>query len=392
MQGDVVHVEFKTVKDPDTGVLVTRLSDDQGDTNHPYFTVSQVDREVTYLIVTSNRTGRDQFYALDLADGRMVQLTDDGDVHTGCLDAENHVLYYFAGHLLKSVRLDNLAETELMSMPSGFIPASLSCTADGSALAWTIVELADVDLCTARFEAEFSGGSKGFREKFYRYPSSLILRYDTAANSGYVVTGEHRRMTHVIIHPEDANTVLFCHEGPWHLVQRMWIAKVATDEVYPLIETQRHLERVGHEFFTQDGRVGAQYSYRYRSDMNWLFHADVYVDPDGSHEQRYYYPYTRPVHVHANAEDQVAVGDTAHIRGDDPDARRYISLIKYDPAGHRAIVGRLCRHDTSWRKASHPHPIITPDNRRVIWGSDLGGRMNVYMAEVDWEACLKSDR
>jgi oligogalacturonide lyase len=199
-------------------------------------------------------------------------------------------------------------------------------------------------------------------------------------------------MTHVIIHPDDANTILFCHEGPWHLVQRMWIAKVATDEVHPLIETQRHLERVGHEFFTQDGRVAAQYSYRYRPDMNWIFHADVYVDPDGGNEQRYYYPYTRPVHVHANAEGELAVGDTAHIRADDPDARRYIALIKYDPDGHRAIVGRLCRHDASWRKASHPHPIVTPDGKHVIWGSDVGGRMNVYMAPADWDACRKSDR
>ena len=76
----------------------------------------------------------------------------------------------------------------------------------------------------------------------------MILRYDTVANVGYPVTGELRRMTHVIIHPLDGNTVLFCHEGPWHLVQRMWIAKVATDEVYPLLETKRNLERAGHEF------------------------------------------------------------------------------------------------------------------------------------------------
>ena len=392
MKGDIIQTEFRTIEDPDTGVEVTRLSDDQGDTNHPYFTVSQVDPEMASMIVSSNRTGRDQFYTLNFDDQTMVQLTDDEDVHTGCLDAENHILYYFAGHLLKSVRLDDLSTETLMEVPSSFIPASLGCTRDGQYLAWTIVELADVDLCTARYEPEFSGGSKGFREKFYRYPSSLILRYDTLAHSGYVVTGEHRRMTHVIIHPDDGDTVLFCHEGPWDLVQRMWIARVPTDEVSPLVKTRRHLERVGHEFFTRDGRVGAQYSYRYRPDMRWIHHADLYVNPDGSNEQRYYYPYSRPVHVHANSEAEFAVGDTAQIREDDPEARRYISLIKYDADRHRAIVGRLCRHDTSWRKASHPHPIVTPDGEHVIWGSDVGGQMNVYMAPADWEACLKSDR
>ncbi len=392
MKGDITYSEFERSKDPDTGVEVTRLSDDQGNTNHPYFTASQVDLDNSFVIVTSDRAGKDQFYTLDFADGKMVQLTDDEDIHSGCLDQVNHTVYYFAGAVLKSVRLDTLQDEELMEMPTSFIPASLTCTQDGGYLAWTIVELADVELCTARYEPEFSGGSKGFREKFYRYPTSLILRYDTTANTGYVVTGDHRRMTHVIIHPTDPNTILFCHEGPWDLVQRMWIAKVATDETHPLVETQRHLERAGHEFFTADGRVGAQYSYRYRPDMRWIFHADVYVNPDGSGEQRYYYPYSRPVHVHANSEEDLAVGDTAQIRAEDPDYRRYISLITYDADGHRAIVGRLCRHDTSWRKASHPHPVLTPDGEHVIWGSDVSGRMNVYMAPADWDACVKSDR
>lgn len=391
MKGDITYSDLQKKKDDITGVEVTRLSDDQGDTNHPYFTASQIDAESTFVIVTSNRSGREQFYTLAFDDGKMVQLTDAEDAHSGCLDAQHNILYYFAGHTLTSVRLDTLGEEALMDVPKGFLTASLSCTDDGRFLAFTMIELEDVELCTARYEPEFSGGSKGFREKFLRWPSSVIMRYDTLTNTGYPVTGELRRMTHVIIHPQDGNTVLFCHEGPWHLVQRMWIAKVLTDEVYPLIETKRNLERVGHEFFTADGRIGAQYSYRYRPDIDYIFHADVYVNPDGSDEQRYYYPYHRPVHVHALSED-LAVGDTAQIRHDDPDYRRYISLVKYDADEHRAVVGRLCAHDASWRKASHPHPIFTPDGTRVLWGSDVGGRMNVYIAPADWDACIKSDR
>ncbi len=392
MKGDISYSEMQKANDPDTGVEVTRLSGGGAETNHPYFTASQVDLDNRFVIVNSNRTGQDQFYTLDFADGKMVQLTDDVDVHSACLDQANHRVFYFVGQTLKSVRLDTLEEGELMEMSTSSIPASLTCTQDGRYLAWTIVELNDVELCTARYEGEFSGGSKGFREKFFRYPTSLILRYDTEANSGYVVTGDQRRMTHVIIHPQDGNTILFCHEGPWTLVQRMWVANVATDEVHPLIETKRHLERAGHEFFTMDGRIGTQYSYRYRSDMDWLFDADIYVNPDGSGEQRYYYPYRRPVHVHANRESELAVGDTGQIHETDPAWRDYISLIKYDAAGHRAIVGRLCRHGTSWRKSSHPHPVLTPNGKHVIWGSDIGGKMNVYMAPADWDACVKSDR
>lgn len=392
-KGHVIQIETRRQKDALTGVEVVRLSDDQGNTDHPYFTASQVDQDGTYLLVWSDRTGRKQFYRLGLHDGKMVQLTDETeDAHSGCLDAANHIAYYFAGRVLKSVRPDTLEETELMEIPPGFLAASLSCTNDGRYLAFTMIELADVELCTARYTPEFSGTSKGFREKFFRWPSSVIMRYDTQQHVGHVVTGELRRMTHVIIHPHDSNLVLFCHEGPWHLVQRMWMAKVTTDEVYPLVETQKHLERLGHEFFTASGRVGAQYSYRYRPDMDFIIHADVYVDPDGGNERRYYYPYRRPAHIQAHPNEMLAVGDMAQIREDDDEPHKYIALIQYDDARHKAVVGRLCRHDTSWRKSSHPHPIFTPDGEHVIWGSDVGGQMNIYMARADWNACILSDR
>ena len=61
MKGDIIQTEFRTAEDPDTGVEVTRLSDDQGDTNPPYFTVSQVDREMPVIIVRYNRTDSDEF-------------------------------------------------------------------------------------------------------------------------------------------------------------------------------------------------------------------------------------------------------------------------------------------------------------------------------------------
>ncbi len=277
MKGDVIRFEQLRQKDALTGVEVTRLTDNQGDMDHPYFTASQVDPAGEFVLGVSARSGKSQLYMVCLKEGKLVQLTDGEQVHSACLDAANQRAYFFDGRMLKSLRLDTLEEEDLMSVPAGFEASSLSCTQDGRYLAYTMIEIADMELSTARYEAEFSGGSKGFREKYFRWPSSVIIRYDTQENTGYVVTGELRRMTHVIIHPQDGNTVLFCHEGPWKLVQRMWIAKVATDEIYPLIKTTQLLESVGHEFFTDSGRIGTQYSYRYRPDIDFFLHGDIYV-------------------------------------------------------------------------------------------------------------------
>ena len=55
------------------------------------------------------------------------------------------------------------------------------------------------------------------------------------------------------------------------------MARVSADEVKPLMVQQKGLEAVGHEFFTPSGRVGAQYSYRYKPDMPFFLFADLYI-------------------------------------------------------------------------------------------------------------------
>lgn len=111
------------------------------------------------------------------------------------------------------------------------------------------------------------------------------------------IWGENNWISHVNISPVDPNIILFCHEGNWHLVQRLWVAKVATDEVYPLVEQKYNMERVGHEFFLENGRIGAQYTIRHDINTHFFRDAhfgDVFVNPDGTGQQIYFYPYTRP--------------------------------------------------------------------------------------------------
>ena len=55
--GDITKIDFATARDPDTGVEVTRVTDDQGDTIFPYFTQVVFTDDGRELLVSSNRTG-----------------------------------------------------------------------------------------------------------------------------------------------------------------------------------------------------------------------------------------------------------------------------------------------------------------------------------------------
>lgn len=386
MKGDIYYSTITKKKDDTTGVEMLQLTDNSGDTSHLYFTKSIIDCENRYILLNSNRTGASQLYTFRFADGQMVQITDEEQVvpFSSVLDAWNHVVYYFAGRTLKRVLLDTLEVEELMEIPAGFRPSDLSIDNSGRYLAFSYVE-----------ELEFSTQTDQIysthRESFFRRPLSVVIRYDIVKKAPLVVWGEHEFISHVNISPTDPNVILFCHEGPWHLVHRMWTARIDHDRVYPLIDQKVGLEKIGHEFFTASGRVGAQYSSRERLGEEFIRHGDIFVNTDGSDERRYYYPYSRSMHVQMNYGENMGVGDRAHIRREMKDKSSYMSLLRYE--GNQVEVGLLCAHGSSFRsQMAHPHPLFTRDDRHIIYSSDLGGRNNVYMVRADWEKTLKSDK
>ena len=57
-------------------------------------------------------------------------------------------------------------------------------------------------------------------------------------------------------------------------------------------------------------------------------------------------------------------------------------LALIDISGEKAELRVLCGHGTSWHtQSSHCHPTWSWDGRRILFASDRGGRVNLYMVE-----------
>ena len=388
MKGDIYRPQVARKKDELTGVNVTQLTDDCGDSHHPYFTQILIDKNNEFMIChsTHNGTVTGQFYTINLKTGKMVQITDDDNIVgcSACLDAEKNIVYYMNGRELKSVRLDTLETETHLEIPRGFETGILSITNDGRYIGFGYTETLETITQSGTLYS-------AMREKQFRRGTSVVVRYDTHERKAYAVWGENNWISHINISPVDENIIMFNHEGNWHLVQRLWIAKVNTDEVYPIVKQKINYERVGHEFFLSNGRIGAQYTMRQNLDTHFFRDAmfgDVFVDPDGGNKEIYFYPYTRPMHVQMNHAMTMGAGDGAHIRRDMPDNRKYIGLNKYE--NNRIKVGLLCRHNSTFKaQSSHPHCIFTRDDKQVIFSSDFGsGHSNIYLVDADYDKCI----
>ena len=386
MKGKIYKGNIIRAEDKYTGVAVSRLTDDDGDTYHPYFTSQLIDSENKNIIVVSTRTGSGQIFSLNLKNGDMIQLTDIKNRDTipkPVLDIVHNYVYYFEGRVFKKLRLDNFYEEELLTIPEGFHSGDLTLTDKGDYAAFTYSK--DLE-CITVSDVIYSN----MAERFHQHPLSVVFRYDIANNKTEAVWGEHEWISHTLISPVDPNYIAFCHEGGSNVSQRLWMIKTDTKDVYPLIRQKPHYDNTVHEFFTASGRIGTQYSFRHRKDVPFYLEAEIYINPDGSDEKRYYYPYNRPGHIQTNFAETMSAGDRAQIKRDMPDYENYMSLM-IPSDDHRLTVGLLCYHGTSWKtQKSHPHPIFTRDDSHVIFSSDAGGRCNVYMVEANWDKCIKS--
>lgn len=374
--GDVTELDIVRHEDPLTGRPVERLSDNRGNTCHPYFTQNLCSPDGSEVLLASDRSGTWQLFNLLTGDGTLVQLTDEAGLgtHGAARHPTEPLAYYFAGPLLKEVDLEELSTRVLYALPDGFSPAILSLSGDGSRLAFAYSERLQLSTGTGRIYSRM-------KERLYRRPTSVIMYVQTATGTADAIWGEKAWISHVNISPTEPEVVLFCHEGPWDRVQRMWVVDARTGELWPLLEQEPHYEKAGHEFFLADGRVGTQYSRRESMDEPWQDHVTT-LWPDGTERQDYAWPGPQAMHVQADPEGELWAGDRAWL----PDVPEPEATLCVFRCLEERIEGEpLCVHRTSWlTQRSHPHPFFSPDGRYVFFSSDRAGNCNFYRVPARW--------
>ena len=134
-QGDVLSSEKREYREPATGVRVVQLTDAPCHNVHPYYNQEGfVDGSGRYVF-SSNRSGIGQIYAVEIASGRIVQLTDSDDppvlagienrpgggAGSGGLtcDPARGRIYYSRGKRVCSLDMETLREEVVAESPPG---------------------------------------------------------------------------------------------------------------------------------------------------------------------------------------------------------------------------------------------------------------------------------
>jgi len=361
-KGDTFTSEKRSFKDQETGHTVHQLTGSDAHDHHTYFTGTSYHPGGERIVFGSERTGKPNLFEMRLGDGTIRQLTDAEDCRPllACIDPLGQWVYFYDGDTLKAIDLDSLEERELYTLEEDCRWSSpISISDDGLRLAFGLTPIIELETQTEKIYS-------GFKEMFARCRRGDVLTLGADGSDCRLATRDECWCGHVNMNPTDSDMIMYCHEGPWDQVdQRMWIVDSHGTSRRKLREKGPG-DALGHEYWHKDG-VTVGYHGRLDGGETPIFGL---IRSDGTDCREYALPRN-------SGHCQSSSDGTLHVC----DGDRRICLIHLE--GKEGTFEPLARHDSSMQlQVGHPHPIFTPDDKGVLYTSDLGGTCNVYVVDL----------
>jgi oligogalacturonide lyase len=231
--------------------------------------------------------------------------------------------------------------------------------------------------------------------RIHSEPPRTIFTLNIKTGETRVVHQDREWLNHLQFSPTDPTLIMFCHEGPWHEVTRLWTIRTDGTDLKKIHTRTMNMEIWGHEFFSGDGRNIWYDLQTPRGEVFWLGGYEI------ANGRRTWYALDRnewSVHFNVSPDGSLFAGDggdnemVAHA----PDGK-WIYLFRpkmtHDVAGIKVPnaeglihPGRfeaerlvnMSKHDYRLE----PNVTFTPDQKWIVFRSNMHGATHVYAVEV----------
>jgi oligogalacturonide lyase len=200
---------------------------------------------------TGNITaGNKQLYCVDLETLKVEQLTFKSLPMNGEIVApQNRLVYYQVKDSVFSTHIDS-KETKLVYIfPADFKAGITTINSNETLLAgaWSSDKEKDI--------SKKNPNKSSYFDLIYEAKEPRTL-FTLNVNTGELkkIFTDSAWLNHVQFSSKDPNLLMFCHEGPWHKVDRIWTIDVSTGNARMMHKRTMPMEIAGHEFPSVDGK------------------------------------------------------------------------------------------------------------------------------------------
>jgi len=222
-----------------------------------------------------------------------------------------------------------------------------------------------------------------------------VVLYEIDLQTGKVTPLLHSTdwIGHMLFSPTDPTLLMYCHEGPWHKVDRIWM--IHTDGTHNTLIHKRTManEIAGHEFWGLDGKT---IWYDWQPPKGEDFYLAGY--DLGTHKRTAYHMQRNEWSIHFNLTQDLDLftgdgGDPGQVaRAQDGEWIELFhpQMFKVEPDAlneadfwqpgvfHSEHLVNMSHHDYRLE----PNVRFSPDKKLVIFTSNMFGSSYVFAAEV----------
>lgn len=226
-------------------------------------------------------------------------------------------------------------------------------------------------------------------------PARQLFVIDTGSGGLRVIHEEHEWLNHLQFSPTDPGLVMFCHEGPWHEVDRLWTIRTDGSDLTKVHTRTMNMEIWGHEFFGADGSTIWYDLQRPRGEDFWLAGYEVKT----GHRTWYHLQRNEwSVHFNVSPDGTMFAGDggDSEMVAHAPDGK-WIYLFRPErlpdvagiknPSDPDLIDAGFFHSERLVNMADHdyrlePNVSFTPDMKWIVFRSNMHGAVHTYAVEI----------
>lgn len=361
--------------DKDTGHRIVRLSDEDGSSSF-YFHQNGYTANGDKLVF-STKTGLSTF---NFKTKKIEQIVE-GRTGSVIVGKKTRKVFYTKGESVYETDVDTKATREIVKdarirTGSGFAVNADETLLGGSMEVNPKPREPQPQQPQPRSDEYVGKGEMMERRLAAKVPMTL---YTINIKSGAVKTFHAATdwLNHVQFSPTDPGLMMFCHEGPWHKVDRIWTIKTDGTDLKKIHTRTMEMEIAGHEFFGADGKYIYYDLQTPKAQVFWLAKYEIKTGKMTK------YSLTKrewSVHYNVSPDGKVYSGDgggpNSVAKGDNG---QWIYLFK--PKDGKFISEKLVnleKHDYSLE----PNATFTPDGKWLVFRSNMFGATQVFAVEV----------
>ena len=380
----------KTWIDPDTGHRVIRLTDEPGSASL-YFNQNGYSADGKRLIFTTQAG----ISVLDLATHESKNIVP-GRVRVIDAGRKRNSVYYSREGAVYVADLETRASRLIARLPPR--GSVVTVNADETLLAGTYVEASGPETNTGQqvhnLEQPANKGQM-MEDRLAAHLPIAMFTINIATGETKVIYRATDWLNHLLFSPADPSLLLYCHEGPWHKVDRIWTIRTGGSARTKIHTRTMQMEIFGHEFWSAGGKTIWYDLQTPRGEVFWLAGYDI-----ESGERTWYALQRNEWSIHFNVSHDGTLfcgdggdpGQVAHA----PDGRWiYLfrpELIKNQGLDDKSFVRPgVLRAERLVNMAKHdyrlePNVSFTPDQKWVVFRSNMFGPTYVFAVETGWNS------